>query len=278
MAGARRIDSHQHFWTLARGDYGWLDESLAPLYRDFGPADLKPLLEAADIDATVVVQAAPTVAETRFLLDVAARTEFVAGVVGWIDMERDAAVEQLAELATDPHFRGIRPMIQDIPDPEWLLRPDLTEPLRELARRDLCLDALVHPLHLENLLALLRRHPDLRVVIDHGAKPDIAAGAFEPWATHMAALARETAACCKLSGLVTEASRDWTLEDLKPFAAHLIECFGPARLMWGSDWPVVELAGGHGAWWQASEALVAELAPAQRAEILGGTAASFYGI
>lgn len=272
------IDAHQHFWSVARDDYGWLSPSDPVLYRDFQPRDLAPLLEASGIRRSVVVQAAPTEAETRYLLDLAASTPWVAGVVGWVDLEARDAGERVAKLASSPRLLGVRPMIQDIPDDDWMLRETVAVGLRALVEHDLAFDALVMPRHLPRLLALLDRHPDLRAVVDHGAKPAIRDGAFDDWARDIGRIARETSACCKLSGLVTEARPDWTAEALRPYVAHLVECFGPERLLWGSDWPVVALAGGFERWRRASVELLADLTEPQRRAVLGGAAARFYRI
>jgi L-fuconolactonase len=279
----RRVDAHQHFWRLSRGDYGWITPDLGVLYRDFGPADLAPLLAGAGIGATVLVQAAPAVAETRFLLHTAAATTFVAGVVGWVDMAAPGAPEAIAELARDPYLRGIRPMIHDLRDPDWMLGRALDPAFRALVELGLVFDALVRPVHLGNLRVLLGRHPDLRVVIDHGAKPDIARWGRAPaaratWAAAMADLARSTGAACKLSGLATEAAAGWCPDDLRPYVEHLLECFGPGRLLWGSDWPVVDLAGGYTAWCRATEACLSGLDRTACAAVLGGTAARVYGL
>jgi L-fuconolactonase len=273
-----RIDAHQHFWRPERGDYGWLTPDLEGLYRDFGPHDLAPLLTRAGVARTIVVQAAPTLSETRFLLEIARATGFVAGVVGWVDLEAPDAADVLAKLAGDRLLRGVRPMIQDIPDPDWMLHPALEAPLRSLSELGLVFDALVRPAHLPNLRRLLDRHPELRVVIDHGAKPDIAAGALAPWAEHMSGLARDTSACCKLSGLMSEAGHDPSLERIRPFAEHLLAAFGPERLLWGSDWPVLTLAGDYETWWEMTQRLLEPLAGADRDRILGGTAARCYRI
>jgi len=272
------IDAHQHFWTLARGDYGWLSPEDVVLYRDFAPDDLAPLIEQAGITRTVVVQAAPTLDETRYLLDLAECSSFVAGVVGWVDLEGAEVVETLDSLASHALFCGVRPMIQDIADDDWMLGGALSAGLRALCERSLTFDALVLPRHLPRLLRLLERHPDLRVVIDHAAKPEIAAGRFDAWAEDMAQLARQTGASCKLSGLVTEAAKAWRPADLRPYVAHLLECFGAERVMWGSDWPVVELAGGFERWREASLGLLEALGDAESAAILGGNAARFYGL
>lgn len=274
-----QVDAHQHFWRVARGDYGWLTPEAHPaICRDFGPDDLRPLLGAADVERTVLVQAAPTVAETEFLLALATATPFVSGVVGWADFEAPDAVATIERLARDPALIGLRPMLQDLADDDWILNPALAPALDAMQAAGLRFDALVTPRHLPHLTRFLEARPDLRVVIDHGAKPDIAAGELARWAEAMRAVARDTGALCKLSGLVTEAGAGWTTERLKPYVDVLIEAFGPARLMWGSDWPVVNEAGGYAAWRAAAETLTAQLSPADRAQIFGGTAAAFYVI
>jgi len=274
-----RVDAHQHFWRLSRGDYGWLTPQDHPaICRDFRPADLAPLLEDASIERTVLVQAAPTVAETQFLLEVAAVAPFVAGVVGWADFEAADAPATIEALAKDTRLLGLRPMLQDLDDDAWILRPALAPALDAMAAAGLRLDALVRPRHLPHLARFLTTRPDLPVVIDHGAKPDIAGGALADWEAAIRAIARDTPACCKLSGLVTEARPDWTEEDLKPFAHVLLDAFGPARLMWGSDWPVVNEAGGYLGWRSAAEALTEGCSADDRALIFGDTAAAFYGI
>jgi L-fuconolactonase len=274
-----RIDAHQHFWRLSRGDYGWLTPAAFPaLCRDFRPADLAPLLEDAGIARTVLVQAAPTVAETRFLLEVAAVAPFVGGVVGWADLEAADAARVIEGLARDARLVGLRPMLQDLDDDAWMLRPSLAPALDAMQAAGLRLDALVAPRHLPHLARFLDRRPSLAVVIDHGAKPEIARGDLAGWEAAIRVIARETAACCKLSGLVTEARPGWTAEDLRPCVDVLLDAFGPARLMWGSDWPVVDLAGGYAAWRSAAEALTAGCSAADRGLIFGETAAAFYGL
>jgi L-fuconolactonase len=274
----RRVDAHQHFWRLARGDYGWLTSTLAPIYRDFEPADLEPLLARAGVDATVLVQAAPTVAETRFLVQLARTAPFVAGVVGWAPLDAPDAPEVVAALARDPRLRGLRPMIHDLPDVDWMLGPGVERGLRAIEAADLTFDALVRPPHLPNLRRLLARHPDLRVVIDHAAKPEIDAGRREPWASDMAALARETRAWVKLSGLVTEDGPGWSVDRLRPYVDHLLETFGPERLIFGSDWPVVLLRTGYAEWLGATRTLLAGLDHAAQNRVLGLNAIDCYGL
>ena len=274
-----RIDAHQHFWRMDRGDYGWLTAADHPkIAHDFLPADLEPLLSAAKIDRTILVQAAPTEAETAFLLDLADRSPLIAGVVGWVDFDASDAPSRVARLAGKGKLVGLRPMMQDLPDDEWMLGPQVARVVEAMQRGDLCFDALVKPRHLPALVEFLDRHPDLSVVIDHGAKPDIARSGLEPWATTIRHIAQNSTAFCKLSGLVTEAGPGWSPDTLKPYVDVLIESFGASRLMWGSDWPVLLEAGDYERWLDAATLLTAGLSAEDRALIFGGTAATFYGI
>jgi L-fuconolactonase len=273
------IDAHQHFWRIDRGDYGWLAPALA-IYRDFMPDDLAPLLVRHGITGTILVQAAPTVAETRFLLDIARATPFVRGVVGWIDFEAADAADAIAALAADPLLVGLRPMVQDIADDDWLLRSSLKPALTAMARHGLVFDALVLPRHLRRLQTLIARHPDLAVVIDHGAKPSIRENLrenlHESWASDLAAIAAAPGVTCKLSGLVTEAAPDWQVSDIRPYAQHILATFGPQRVLFGSDWPVVNLAGGYDRWREAACDLIRDCPASDRAAILGETARRVY--
>ena len=273
-----RIDAHQNFWRLSRGDYGWLDESLGPIHRDFLPDDLAPLLSEAGVDRTILVQAAPTSEETDFILALAQATPFVAGVVGWADFEAPDAAQRIAERAGRPSLLGLRAMIQDLPQTDWMLSPAITPAIEAVTAAGLRFDALVKPLHLPVLLTFARRHPALRIVIDHGGKPDIAAGEYAGWAHDIAALAREPNIVCKLSGLVTEAAPNPSRDDLRPYVDTLLETFGPKRLMWGSDWPVLNLNGDYAGWRSDAEALLAGLSEDERAWVLGEAARAFYGI
>jgi L-fuconolactonase len=271
-----RVDAHHHIWRVARGDYHWLTPDL-PIHRDYALDDLRPLLD--DVTATVLVQAAPTEAETAFMLAVLRDSRaLVRGVVGWTDLAAPNAAERVATLATTAELKGLRPMLQDIADTDWILRPAVQPALAAMTQCGLRFEALIQPRHLPTLLSLAERHPRLPIVIDHAAKPAIARGAFEPWASDIARVAGATDAYCKLSGLVTEAAPDWQDDDLRRTVDHLIACFGPARLMWGSDWPVVELAGGYRRWRAASLYLLAGLDVAAREAILGGTAGRFYDL
>ena len=270
------IDAHQHFWALERGDYGWLTPDFAPIYRDFGPVDLKPMLERFGIEGTILVQAAPTVAETRYMLELARENGFIKGVVGWVDFEAEDAADRVAGLAEDPRLVGFRPMIQDIADPDWMLKPSLAPAYEALLASELVFDALTLPQHLQNLLKLADRYPDLRMVVDHGSKPRIAAGEISGWAADMKAIADNTPAFCKLSGLVTEAGKTWTIDTLRPYVVHLLEVFGPQRLIWGSDWPVCTLACSYEDWVGMTSELLKDLGEAEKQAVMGGNAERVY--
>lgn len=276
-----KIDAHQHYWHPGRGDYGWMPKGDAVLDRPWRPEDLAPSLVTAGVERTVLVQAAPSVHETEYMLGIADATPTVAGVVGWIDFENRGDLGQLERLKRHPRFVGVRPMIQDIADVDWMLRDDIRWAFDALVDLDLAFDALGFPVHLANFLKVLSRHPDLRAVIDHAMKPRIrdqmdGRDAFSDWAAGMRRLAAETGAFCKLSGLVTEAHANWTVDDLRPFAEHVLECFGPERTMWGSDWPVSLLGASYEAWHEAAQALAADLDDAAQAQLFGKTAEQFY--
>ena len=278
-----KIDAHHHYWEPRRGDYHWMEAGDPVLDRRYGPADLAPALERHGIEATVVVQAAPSVEETEYLLGIADATRSAAAVVGWVDFEALEHRRHLERLARHPKLAGVRPMIQDLPDPDWMLRGDVQWAYQALIDLDLAFDALGFPLHLDNFLTLFRRYPDLRVVIDHCMKPRIRdhpadPAAFDEWAAKTSRLAEETSAFCKLSGLVTEAGEEWTAADLRPFSDHVLSAFGPERVMWGSDWPVCRRRATYDAWREAADALTGPLDAAGRDAVFGGTAARFYRI
>lgn len=271
-----RIDAHHHVWTVARGDYDWLTPALAPIYRDFGLADLAPHISAAGIEGTILVQAAATEAETMFMLDTAGSAEVVRGVVGWVDFDAADALARIDAMAAHNLLVGLRPMVQDIADDDWLLRPALAPLLAAMAGHGLVFDALVLPRHLPRLPRVVERHPELTFVLDHFGKPHLATGEIAEWRADIARLAKHQNLVCKLSGLVTEAAPDWQVADLRPAVDHVLECFGPQRILWGSDWPVVNLAGGYDKWFAASETLLAGLPPDQKAAIFGGNVARIY--
>ena len=271
-----RIDAHHHIWRIARGDYGWLTPDLAAIYRDFTMEDLEPTLDRHQIQRTILVQAAASEAETEVLLAQAAASARVCGVVGWIDFDADDAERRLEAVAVDPLLVGLRPMVQDLPDDDWLLRRSLSPVFCAMAQMGLAFDALALPRHLSRVTEIAKRHPDVTIVLDHLAKPRIARGELDPWRADLLALAACPNVFCKLSGMATEAAADWTVNDLRPYADHALSCFGADRILWGSDWPVVDLAGGYDRWWTATNALLASLSAEERAAILGGNAARAY--
>ena len=220
------------------------------LYRDYEPDDLKPLLDEVGIKQTIVVQADDNVAETEFLLDLADKNDWIVGVVGWVDLEHANAVNEIDRLASHPKLVGIRPMIQDIPDVRWMLKPEIAPGLNEMAEHHLTFDALVKPVHLMALQAFLGSYPHLRVVVDHLAKPTFQAEAFSDWSENLAAIARHENVYCKVSGLLTEAPAGARYATLVPYLDVATNSFGPERLLFGSDWPVVNLAGSYGGWVQ----------------------------
>lgn len=246
------------------------------LKQAFTPADLAPLLFEAGINATVLVQAAPEVAETDYLLGIADATPSVAGVIGWVDFDSDKGRADFDRLAKNPRLLGLRPMVQDIEDDDWVLRPEIEWAFTALQERNLVFEALGYPRHAPRFLTLCERHPYLKVVIDHGMKPAIARNEFTQWASDMSALARNTGAYCKLSGLATEAAPNVTPEDLRPYVEHLVDVFGPKRLMWGSDWPVSTSAIGYLSWLRACETLLKPLSDEGKRLIFGETATKFY--
>jgi len=234
-----RIDAHQHYWKIERNDYGWLTPESGVLYRDYLPDDLHAHLANNQINKTIVVQAAPTIPETEFLLALCERDETIAGVVGWLDLEAEDFSMQFERLAANPYFLGVRPMLQDVADDRYILRPKVLTSLALLVDRAFPIDLLVMPRHLPNILTLLDKLPKLRGVIDHLAKPFIASETLEPWKTHMQQIAQFPSIYCKLSGMVTETKpNNWSYRNLIPYVQHVIRVFGAKRVMFGSDWPV----------------------------------------
>ncbi|WP_198670443.1 amidohydrolase [Oceanicella sp. SM1341] len=272
------IDAHQHFWQIGRGDYGWMDDSVAAIRRDILPGDLERIAPALGITGTVVVQAAPTVAETEFLLSLARGSSLIRGVVGWADLAGPEPGAEIARLSANPMLKGLRPMLQDIPETGWVLRAEVLRGLALAAEAGLSLDALVQPRHLGVIDTLARRLPGLPIVIDHCAKPVFGPGRppDADWAAGMARLAAHPQVMCKLSGLANECGPGWGAEALAPVAAHVLDIFGPERVMWGSDWPVLELAGAYPDWLACAQELTAGLTAGARAEVFGGTATRFY--
>jgi len=273
-----RVDSHQHFWLRSRGDYFWLTPELKKIYSDFLPRDLEHLLKHHEITKTILVQAAMTEAETEFLLNIAAETDFVAGVVGWIDMEKPDAADRVSHFAHNPYFKGIRPMIQEIADEKWMLKSELDPAFNALLNLNLGFDALIKPNHLSNLNILIKRYPDLRIVIDHAAKPPISSGVLEKWQDELTEIAQNPNVYCKLSGLVTEAGEMPNTSRVNEVIDHVFNIFAPNKLMWGSDWPVLNLNSSYEQWFAIASAKIGELSSNSQEWIWGKTCESFYQI
>ena len=286
----QRIDSHHHFWRPARGDYAWLRAdvpALAPLVRDFLPEHLAPLLQAHGVQQTVLVQAADSEAETDFMLELATANDVVGGVVGWVDLSSPDAVASIERMARHPRFKGVRPMLQDLRDDDWIAHMPRPDAVQALVRLGLRFDALAQPRHLSSLIHFLKEWPQLPVVIDHAAKPPLGARdseAFAIWRKHMNALAALPQVCCKFSGLwgespsSTHGDVDAAVAVVLPVWEQFLESFGPARLMWGSDWPVLTLVGDYAGWIAVSQACIGGLSATEQAQVWRGTAQRFYDL
>jgi L-fuconolactonase len=272
------IDTHQHFWELSRFEYPWMaGADLDPLRRDYLPADLEPLLRPAGVDRTIFVQAQHDVEESRWVLGLAERHEFLAGVVGWVDLASEACEDQLAELRSHPLLVGVRHITHDEPDDDWVVRDDVLRGLRVLERHRVPFDLLFRPRHLRHVPTLARALPDLPMVIDHLAKPLIKEGRMDGWREDLETAAAFPNVSCKLSGMVTEADwKAWGPADLAPYVRVALEAFGPERLMFGSDWPVSTLCASYQQVVSALREALGPISADESAQIFGGTAERFY--
>ena len=274
-----KVDSHQHFWKYEPREYAWIVESMGALKRDFLPADLQPEMARAGVAACVAVQARSTLEETAWLLELADRHPFVAGVVGWVDLRSPEARAQLQRFAAHPRLVGIRHIVQDEPDDRFLLRPDFLRGIGLLEEFGLAYDILIYPRHLQVATDLVRMFPRQRFVLDHLAKPRIRAGEVTGWAGALSALARQPHVMGKLSGLVTEADgQGWQPEQIRPYLDIAFECFGADRLMIGSDWPVCTLAADYGRTLRLVTEYLEGRPPAERDAVLGGNAQRFWNL
>lgn len=275
-----RIDAHQHFWRYLPAEFPWIGPDMAVLARDFLPEDLAPDLAAAGFDGCIAVQARPCEAENELLLALAARHPFVRGVVGWLDLCAADAPAKVAALARHERFCGLRHLVQDEPDDAFLQRPDFRRGVAALADHGLVYDVLIHARHLPAATAFCAALPEVTFVLDHLAKPPIAAGAQQPWERDLRALARLPHVTCKVSGLVTEARwHCWRAADFRPFLDAALDAFGPQRLLFGSDWPVCLLAAAdHRAVFDLTLDWAGQLTADERGALFGGNAARLYEI
>ena len=280
MTARRTVDAHQHFWDPARAEYPWLTEELQAIRRRFGPEDLRPRLVECGIAATILVQTRSSVAETREFLGIAEQTDFVAGVVGWVDLTDPRVGDTLDELRSGRSGRwlvGIRHQVHDEDDPEWLLRPDVRRGLAAVAGADLVFELLVRRRELPAAVTIVRDFPDLRFVLDHIAKPPIATGELAPWAEQIVGLSGSPNVWCKVSGMVTEADwQSWRPEQLEPYVEQVRTAFGVERLMFGSDWPVCLLAASYAEVYGAALTALGPLTGSERNMVFGDTADLVY--
>lgn len=274
------VDAHHHFWDPARAEYPWMTDELAAIRRRFGPEDLRPLLAERAVDWTVLVQTRPSPEETREFCNVAVGTEFVAGVVGWVDLTDPGVARTLRELKAAPggdRLVGIRHQVQDEADPGWLLREEVRRGLRVAGEAGLAYDLLVRTRELPAALRTVRHFPDMRFIIDHIGKPPIRTGEDRAWAEAMAPFSDLENVCCKLSGMVTEADwSTWKPDDLVPYVRRVVGWFGEDRVMFGSDWPVCLLAASYARVFDALLYALGEIPARVRAKILGANAISVY--
>ena len=274
------IDAHQHVWDLTHVAYPWLTPEFGVLHRTYSFAELEPQIADCGVDSTVLVQAADSVEETRWMQSVADAYSRIAAIVAWVPLtDAVAAARLIDEYASDRRIVGIRHLIHNELDQDWLLRTDVQEGLALLAERELTFDVVaVTDRHLQHVATIAKTHPTLKLVIDHLAKPPIATGERMPWADSLARAADLPNVYAKISGLNTAAAPEWTADDLKPYVDHAIDVFGTDRLMFGGDWPVSLLSGDYRRVWDATREVIADRSAAESEAILGGTAAAFYGL
>ena len=271
------VDAHQHFWQVERFDYPWMDSSVKVLFQDYLPAQLKPMLDENGVSKTVLVQASNSVEESRWLLKLAEQNPFIAGVVGWVDLKSSEVDVQLDELGSDSKFKGVRHLVESEPDDDWLIQPEVLRGLQRLSTYDLTYDLLVHTRHLKHVPKVADACPELRLVVDHMAKPPIASGALTDWSTALKPVAANANIFCKLSGLVTEANwSSWQTNDLRPFVECALELFGPERLMFGSDHPVCLLAASYDRVLDSFQDILRDLPESDQARIFANNATNFY--
>jgi L-fuconolactonase len=269
------IDAHHHLWRYTPAEYGWIDDSMAALRRDFLPTDLLPEIQSAGIDRTIAVQARQTVEETAWLLELAAQNNFIAGVIGWAPLASPELPAFLSNHADHPKLVGLRHIVQAEPAC-FLDTPAFNAGIAALIDTSLVYDILIFECQLEEATRFVDRHPHQSFVLDHIAKPRIADELIEPWRTHIGELARRPNVVCKLSGMVTEAGAGWTEKSLLPYFDTVVEAFGPHRLLAGSDWPVCLAATGYARWWQTLRNYFSSFTEFERTAIFGGTAAAIY--
>ncbi len=275
------IDAHQHLWQIGKNGHEWPTPDYVAIYGDYVVDDLKRVTSETGVTGTVLVQSQPNDTDTDWMLAIAANEPLIKGVVGWADLASPSAPDRIAHLARQPKFKGLRPMLQGMEDSEWILRPEVQPALDALMRLGLTFDALILPRHLAAIEQLAKARPGLRIVVDHGAKPPIAKtdlASDRVWRNGITELAQHKNVVCKVSGLITEADTAQGLDAVKPYADHLLEAFGPNRLMWGSDWPVIDLRVSYRQWFDWTRTWLDGLGVPAQTAVMGGTAAAFYSL
>ncbi len=278
LDNAPAIDAHHHLWRYSASEYGWIDDRMATLRQDFLPADFVVELANAAIDGAVTIQARQTLEETRWLLELAGSCDGIRGVVGWAPIASRDFEASVDALAASPKLVGLRHVVQAEPN-GFLDTPEFNRGIRALRRTGLAYDLLIVEHQLEEAIRFIDRHPQQSFVLDHIAKPKIEAGEIEPWRTHIRELSKRNNVCCKISGMVTEASwSSWSIESLRPYLDTVVDAFGANRLMAGSDWPVCLVATSYVRWWQVLREYFAALSNDERIEIFGATAIRTYNL
>ena len=274
-----KIDSHQHFWQYNSDEYGWMNDSMYRVRRDFLPAHLKQEISAVGIDGVVAVQARQSLVETEWLLDLAAGSPFIKGVVGWVSLISADLDRELERISPDRRLKGVRHVLQDETDDNYILREDFNRGIKALEAFELTYDILIFERHLPQALRFVDRHPRQIFILDHIAKPRIGEGLLSPWKANLEELSKREHVYCKISGMVTEANWEtWSEQNLEVYLEVVLEAFGPERLMFGSDWPLCSLACDYGTWFDLISRFIAPLSESEQARILGGTAVEVYGL
>lgn len=274
------VDAHQHFWQIDQGIYNWIGNEISGIRRDYQPEHLAPYLNHLNVDKTILVQAAESLKENELMLEAANNNPFIGGLIAWVDLTSNDCVSVLEYLADKPIIKGIRPVLQGIEDTDWILQDHILENLKHLPQLGLRFDALIQPRHLGVIKVLGEKVPELSIVVDHAAKPVINNGLApsDLWFDGFRDLATNPKVFCKISGLATEYGAGWAAKTLQPVADHLLDVFSPNRVMWGSDWPVLELNGSYTQWFSCVQELVVSLSDQEQKHVLGETATEFYGI
>lgn len=270
------IDAHQHYWTIKRNDYGWLTPDLKQLYQDYLPADLIPHLQANKVTGTVLIQAAPTIDETDYLLQLAQSTPTIKAVVGWVDLTCKATAHTLASLASNTYFKGVRPMLQDLADPNWLVTAPQYDTIQALIDHQLTLDLLIKTEHIDAVVAFAQQWPKLAMIVDHAAKPPFTTHQFKQWQQHIYSLAAFPNIHVKLSGFYEAGQQAMNATYYQPYIDTLIQYFGSERIIWGSNWPVLNCWGSYQQWLTTCQECIARYGTKDNHNIFYHNAISFY--